>query len=100
MATIDDMSPIEFVRQMNDVFGARRTASLIGWCVIFGAIMREGETPHDLAERLKAAGYGQTAVYEAKRDIERFKLHLQETSIEPLTFGKVLDAIKTVGVAL
>ncbi len=75
---IDTYGPVELFSEMFDEFGPQRTAGLVGWAVIIGALAGPGQSLPEIRDRVIALGFAKSSVYRAAADIKRFRQRLEK----------------------
>jgi len=95
-----DVTDLQFLRTMHQLFGTRRMVEVMGWCLLIGFNLRKGETRAELVERLMKLGVSRAAAYRAVADIKRLGNELSSLRGETVSMADVLEEIRTVDVSL
>ncbi len=90
---IDTYGPVELFSEMFDEFGPQRTAGLVGWAVIVGAVAGAGESLPEIRDRLIALGFAKSSVYRAAADIKRFRRRLEKKRGVTMSMDDVIREI-------
>lgn len=94
---VDTFGPVEFFAEMVSEFGPKRTTELAGWCVMIGAIIKDGDGVIEVRDRLMKMGFKRSSVYRATADIKRFRHRLELKRGLTMSMADVLKEINVAG---
>jgi hypothetical protein len=96
----DDVGPVEMYAEMLDEFGTRTAVEMVGWCVLIGAVVREGEGQPELVERLKRLGISKSAVYRAIANLKQLKARIEKKRGRPMSVSEVIQQVASASPSL
>ena len=90
-SVVDELTDLEFFREMMKFFGVRRATEIFGFAVVMGA---SGKTlPSEIVHALVKVGFTRSGVYRALTDIKRFVQKLEHDRGRTVPMDEILAEI-------
>lgn len=90
---IEQLGASVFLRELVAEHGLNRAVTLIGWAVLLGSVMKDGEPLEVGRDRLKERGYENTTVWRACRDIRKVAARLDRIYEQVTNEKKLVSGI-------
>jgi hypothetical protein len=89
---IDDVSGLEILTELFKMFGPKRGAELVGWCVVWG--VTGVKNAKEVREDLEARGLSQATAYKAASDVRKLRERLEDKQGRSFSLPEIIHGLR------